>query len=59
MTDCEKDNCEMSDIDKQISGEILDSCSHAAILLYLKSEKRKPFLRAMEKYNYKLKIVKK
>lgn len=55
----DKDNCEILGIDKQYAEEILEACSHEAVLLYLKSEKREPFLRAMTKHGYELRVVKK
>ncbi len=58
MTDRKDDKCKVFDINKQITGEIIESCSHNAILAYLRSEKRKPFLLAMKKYGYRLRVVK-
>ena len=49
----------MIDMDDTIAEEIIEACSHKAVLLYLKSEKRQPFLNALEKYGYELRVVRK
>ena len=47
------------DVNAEMTGDYLESLSYNAVLAYLKSEKRKPFLRAMEKYGYELRVIQK
>ncbi len=54
--DCQDKSCKVKEI---MTGEILEACSHKAILTYLKSKERISFLHDMEKYGYELRVVKK
>lgn len=40
-----------------IDEKTLEACSHDAIVLYLKSKKRKAFLNALEEHGYELRVV--
>jgi hypothetical protein len=49
----------MRDWDAPDVEKILEACSHNTIELYFKSKEKQAWLRAMEKWGYELRVVKK